>query len=182
MLRSILLFVHVVGAMGIFVALGMEALALAQLRRASDAAVSRAALVALGAGQRVGGPSTLLLLLSGLYLATAYWRWQGAWIGLGLLGLVSVGAVGGLMTGRSVRRLRKGLETSATLALLAEERQTLWASFVIRAALLVAVLFLMTVKPGPVGSLATLGTGVAAGLIVSRTGRHAQVVLESGAR
>jgi hypothetical protein len=183
MLRSSLLFIHVIGAMGIFVALGMEALALAQLRRASDGAAARAALAALGAGQRVGGPSMLLVVLSGLYLATAYWRWQGAWIGLGFLGLVSIGAVGGLMTGRTVSRVRKSLETSGTITPLVEVRPTLWASFVIRAALLVAVVFLMTVKPGPVGSLAALGTAVAAGLIVSRTGgRRAEVALESGAR
>jgi hypothetical protein len=182
MLRSNLLFIHVVGAMGIFVALGMEALALAQLRRAADSAAARAALAALGAAQRVGGPSMLLLVLSGLYLATAYWRWEGAWIGLGFLGLVSIGAIGGLMTGRNVNRLRKGRETSATVTSLAEVAPTFWASFVIRAALLVAVVFLMTAKPGPVGSLAALGTAVAAGLIMSRTGRRADVALASGAR
>jgi hypothetical protein len=177
MLRSNLLFIHVVGAMGVFVALGIEALALVQLRRASNAAGARAALAALAASQRVAGPSFLLLLLSGLYLATAYWRWQGAWIGLGFVGLVSIGAIGGLMTGRNVSRLRKGLETSPTITSFVDLRPALWASFVIRAALLAAVVFLMTVKTGPVGSLAALGTAVAASLIVSRTGRRPAVAL-----
>lgn len=165
MLRSYVLFIHVVSAMGIFVALGVEALALGQLRRASDGGALRATLTTLGAGQRVAGPSALLLLLSGLYLATAYWHWEGAWIGCGLLGMVSVGALGGLMTGRGVGRLRNSLDAS-TSASVGEVTQTLRTSLVVRAALLIAVVFLMTVKPGPVGSLAALGTAVAAGLII----------------
>jgi hypothetical protein len=128
MLRSNLLFIHVASAMGMSVALGIEALALAQLRRASDSAAARAAL------------------------------------------------------GRNLSRLRNGLETSATIKSLAEVHPAFLASFTIRAALLIAVVFLMTAKPGPVGSLAVLGTAVAAGLIVSRTGRRRDVALPSGAR
>lgn len=180
MLRSNLLFIHVLGAMGVFVAVGIEVAALVQLRRVSDAGGARAALALLGAGQRVAGPSFLLILLSGLYLATAYWHWQGAWMGLGFLGLVFIGAAGGLMTGRSASRLRKGLETTGAMTSLVDVRPTLRASLVIRAGLLLAVIFLMTVKPGPGGSLAALGAALAAGLIASRTAR-AEVPIESGA-
>jgi hypothetical protein len=177
MLRSNLLFIHVLGAMGAFAALGIEAMALAQLRRASDGGSARAAPAAIGAAQRVFGPSALLLVLSGLYLATVYWHWQGAWIGLGLIGLVSIGAVGGLMTGRSLNRLRKDIEASTSITSLVKVHPTLWTSLVIRAALLVVAVFLMTAKPGPVGSLAALGTALVAGLIVSRTGRRPDVAL-----
>jgi len=182
MIRSILLFLHVAGAMGVFVALGMEALALAQLRRASNGGATRAALAALGVGQRMAGPSGLLLVLSGLYLATAYWHWQGAWMGLGFLGMLSIGALGGIVTGRTVGRLRKDLEGSRASTSVAVS-PALWTSFALRAALLVAVLFLMTVKPGPLGSLAAIGTAVVVGLAVSRTSgsRRAAVALESGA-
>ena len=184
MIRSILLFLHVAGAMGVFVALGMEALALNQLRRASNGAAVRDALSALGANQRVMGPSGLLLVLSGLYLATAYWRWQGAWMGLGFLGMISIGAIGGIMTGRTVGRLRKEVEGARAITSSVTGSPVLWASFAIRAALLIGVLFLMTVKPGPLGSLAALGTAVVVGLTLSRAGgsRRAQVALESGAR
>ena len=184
MMRSILLFVHVASAMGVFVALGMEALALAQLRRASNGAGVRAALAAMGGGQRLMGPSGLLLVLSGIYLATAYWHWQGAWMGLGFLGMLSIGAVGGIMTGRNVGRLRKDLDASRSTTTSLAVSPALWTSFAIRAALLVAVLFLMTVKPGPLGALAALGTAVVVGLAVSRTTgtQRAEVALETGAR
>lgn len=168
MLRENLLFIHIVSAMGMFTALGIEALGLTQLRRASDSATARGALTALGSSRRVGGLSMLVLLLTGLRLATAYWRWEGAWIGLGLLGLVAIGAIGGLMTGCRVSRLQKipgegGMSTS-----LIEALPVLWTSFVMRAALLAGVVYLMTVKPGPAVSLGTLGTAVVIGLVLSR--------------
>src|SRR5688572_32301376 len=98
MLRSNLVFLHIISAMLVFTAFGMEALALAQLRKAPDSARAGAALVVFGSSRRVGGPSMLLLLLTGLYLANAYWQWQGAWMGASLAGLVAVAAIGGLMS------------------------------------------------------------------------------------
>ncbi len=89
----------------------------------------------------------LLLLVSGFWLATAYWHWQGAWIRLGLLGLVAIGAAGGLMTGRAVRRLSPQLNEPEFEAVLREVDPSLRWSFLIRVALLAAVVYLMTVKP-----------------------------------
>lgn len=168
MLRYNLLFIHIVSAMGVFTALGVEALALTQLRRASDGATAREALAALGSGQRGGGLSMLVLVLTGMSLATAYWRWQGAWIGLGFLGAIAIGAIGGLMTGRRVSRLRKGLGEGRLGTSLIDALPGLWTSFVMRATLLAGVVYLMTVKPEPVVSLGVLGSAVVAGLVVSR--------------
>jgi hypothetical protein len=148
MLRSNLLFIHVMSAMGIFLSLGIEGVALAQLRRASDRAAAKAALGSFGVGQRVAGPSMLLLLISGLYLAKAYWQGKGAWIGLGLLGLVVAGALGGAMTGRGTRRLRKALETGSEIAAVGKVDGKLRTSYALRLALFALVVYLMTVKPG----------------------------------
>jgi hypothetical protein len=168
MLRYNLLFVHIISAMGAFAALGMEAFALTQLRRAPDGATARAALAALGPSQRIGGLSMLVLLLTGIPLATMYWRWQGSWIGLGLAGLVAIGATGGLMTGRRVSRLQKSLGEVGVRTSLIGSLAVLRTSFMIRAALLPAVVYLMTVKPGRVVSLGVFGTAVVVGLVVSR--------------
>jgi hypothetical protein len=126
----------------------MEVLALAQLRRAPDGATARVALAGFRASRHVAGPSMLLLLLTGLRLARAYWQWRGAWIGLGLAGLVSVGLVGGLMTGRRLGRLQKSLGDGGTATPWITGFPALRTSFMIRAALLAAVVYLMTVKPG----------------------------------
>lgn len=168
MLRYNLLFIHVVSAMGIFTALGMEALALAQLRRAEDDTSARGALAALASTRRIFGPSALMLLLSGVWLASAYWRWQGAWMGLGLLALIAVGAIGGVITGRHVSRIQKNTGSGTVGRSLTESLPMLQTSFVIRAAMLVAVVYLMTVKPTPIISLIVLGTSVVAGFLLSR--------------
>ena len=147
MLRSNLLFIHVASAMGIFAALGIEVRALAHLRRATGGATARAALADLGTARRVGGPAMLLLIVSGFWLATAYWHWRGAWMGLGLLGLALIGAVGRLMTGRAVRRVSPHLDQPGFDAVLREADPALLRSFLIRTVLLTAVVYLMTVKP-----------------------------------
>jgi hypothetical protein len=147
MLRSNLLFIHVASAMGVFAALGVEALALAHLRRAAGGGMARLALADLGSARRLGGPAMLLLIVSGFWLATAYWHWRGAWMRLGLLGLVAIGAVGGLMTGRAVRRLGPHLNEPGFDAVLREVDPWLRRSLLIRAGLLAAVVYLMAVKP-----------------------------------
>lgn len=147
MLRSNLLFIHVISAMGFFFALGIEGVALAQLRRATDGAALRAALGSFAAVQRVAGPSLLLLLLSGLYLARAYWQGKGAWIGLGLVGLLAVGAISGVMTGRNIRRFRKSLDTAGEVSFIGRAQRILRTSYALRLALAALIVYLMTVKP-----------------------------------
>ncbi|MGH7654447.1 MAG: hypothetical protein ACREN6_07265 [Gemmatimonadaceae bacterium] len=148
MLRYNLLFIHIASAMAICAALGMEAVALAQLRSSSDGAATRRALAALGPGQRLAGLGGLGLLLTGLPLATIYWHWHGPWMGLGLLGLIAIGAIGGSMTGRIVRQLRARLEDASVGTLLADAIPRLRQSLVIRVALFAGVVYLMTLKPG----------------------------------
>ena len=147
MLRVHLLFIHVASAMGLFAGLGIEGVALARLRRTTGGDLWRSAFADLGTARRVGEGAMPLLLVSGLWLATAYWHWQGAWMGLGFLGLILIGAGGALTTGRAVRRLRRMLDQPGFDALLREAGPALQRSFLIRTLLLAVVVYLMTVKP-----------------------------------
>src|SRR5690349_6974538 len=104
MLHSILLFLHVSSAMGIVAAFGIEGLALVQLRAARTAMETRAALANSRYVQRVGGVSLLAAIATGIYLATAYWQWKGAWMAVAFLTIVVIALVGGLMTGRPTAR------------------------------------------------------------------------------
>ena len=133
--------------MGVVAALGVEALALTHLRRATGSTEPRSALADLGVARRIEGPSLLFLLLTGFWLATAFWHWQGPWIRAGFLGLVVMGAVGGAMTGRVLRRLARRADGQTVVAESHGARRVMLRSFVIRALLLAAVVFLMTVKP-----------------------------------
>lgn len=164
-LHELFLFLHVSSAMGLFTALGVEGLCLRQLGRADGPRETATALGGLALLPPVGGASTLLLLVSGIYLATTRWHWQGAWIGLGFAGLVLVALIGALVTGRALARVRPtaGGETGRGWSVARAAMPTLAASFCARAAILLGVVFLMTVKPQAPGALATMAVALAVG-------------------
>ena len=79
-LYSISVFLHVVGALGIFAAIGLEWAGLANLKRATDTSQVREWLRLLAAPRTVAGPSALLVLVSGIYMTAVRWvRRGGSW-------------------------------------------------------------------------------------------------------
>src|SRR3954470_19159086 len=70
---SIALFLHIVGAIGFFVALGLEWTTVMQLKRAATAEQVRDWLAASGSLKRVSMVSTLTLLLAGIYMMATAW-------------------------------------------------------------------------------------------------------------
>jgi len=61
---------------------------------------------------------------------------------------VVAGALGGVMTGRSTRRLRQALETGKEVDSIGKVGGILRTSYALRLALFALVVYLMTVKPG----------------------------------
>src|SRR5262245_29253450 len=104
MVRIILVFVHVTGAIGVCAALAIEGAALRQIRRATDAAQLRAALDAFGVVPRVAAPSLVVTLLSGIYLAATVWGGRAAWINVAFLALIATAVIGATMTRPSIAR------------------------------------------------------------------------------
>lgn len=49
----------------------------------------------------------LFALATGIDLATVYWQWRGACMGMAFVAVIALALVGGLMTGRPARRLRQ---------------------------------------------------------------------------
>ena len=148
------LVLHVVGAVGLFAAVGVEGAGLFCLSRATTNQDVRGALGALGLNRFVGPPSTLLTLAPGLYMTRA-WGWP-PWIqaSLGLLAFVVV--VGAVVTGRRTAGLERELGLAGELRRPFRE-QALIASFAARAALLLAIIVLMVTKPGLPTCLALSG-------------------------
>src|SRR2546428_2303206 len=90
---SIVLYVHIVGALGLFVALGLEWTALARLRGAATAEEARGALGALAPTRVIGPLSLAAILVAGLYLTATSVGWQG-WNVSSLAAMVVIAAVG----------------------------------------------------------------------------------------
>ena len=135
-LYSIALFMHIVGAVLVFVLLTVEGLGL-------RFGFSYAQL------SRVLGPiSALLILVPGLYMMNAQWGWTG-WVVTGLVSYVLI-AITGAYTG--IRVMRGGMDA-----------RTAVISWFVRAGIALGVLFDMSVKPGAV--LAVMAVVVGIGLV-----------------
>src|SRR5258706_8865692 len=65
-------FLHILGALGLFAALALEWAGIYNLRRAHTAGSAREWAGLLGAVRFVGGPSVLIVLVSGIYLAMKF--------------------------------------------------------------------------------------------------------------
>jgi hypothetical protein len=165
-LYSIALFLHIVGALGLFVALGLEWTGLRQLRHATTAEQAREWLGVAGLVRRVGPASLVAILLPGLYMTATTWGGQ-AWIGIGLAAMLLLGALGAL-NGRRLAAIGHAAATECgDLSPVLRQRlrdPLLWTSVQTRAAIGVGIVFLMTVKPDLGGSLLTIGAAVVLGL------------------
>jgi hypothetical protein len=168
MFRYLFLFLHVSSAMGVFAALGIEAGALFQLRGAAGPADVRTVLRAYQLVRVVGALSLVGLLVTGIYLATAVWGWRGPWIGLGFLGLVLTAAVGGVATRSGVARLERGAGGAGGATPASYRRNpVLHASLLARVAILVGVVYLMTVKPAVRAALVATAVALVAAAVAA---------------
>jgi hypothetical protein len=164
-LYSISVFLHVVGALGIFAGIALEQAGLRGLRRASTGAQVREWTTMLRALRRVEGPSALVVLATGLYLVATRWG-RHAWIGLGLLGLVAMGALGGAVIGRRAKAIAQAVTDDGAIVPALRDRlrdPALRASASLRVALGLGIVFNMSVKPDTGGALAALGVALALG-------------------
>jgi hypothetical protein len=149
-----LVFLHVLGAGGMVAAFGMERAALARLRGAASADEARAATAQLAAPSRLGPAAMIATLASGLVLMRMGWG-PMAWLVGAVLALLAMIAVGAALSVRARRRLRAAPHAAAAAPLATSLR--------VRAALAVAIVGLMTLKPGLVGTALLLGaSGLAA--------------------
>lgn len=164
---SISLFLDVLAALVLFAAMGLEWMSLYHLPRAATLGQVREWIKPLAAGRFGGGPSALLLLVTGIYMGVTRWGGQ-AWMGLGLVGLVLMAGLGAALSGRRYARLVQALPASdgpIPPALAERLRDPLLVrSAWVRSGLGGGVIYLMTAKPGPLAAAAALGTFALAGL------------------
>lgn len=136
-LYSIALFVHIVGAVLLFVALTVEGVSL------------RAGFSAAPINRVVGPISGLAILFPGLYMVASGVGWK-PWVAIGITGWVLIAALGAI-TGVSVMRGRMNVRTATV-------------SWLIRIGLALGIVFDMTVKPDIAVAIAAVMVGLLAGV------------------
>jgi len=143
-LYSTILFLHVLGMLGLVTALGIEWVLLRYASRAGSHEEAQAYLRPIVILPPLAIVSTLLVLFSGIYLAAHLRAWEQAWVRVSFWALLVIGALG----------------------IFAAKR--MWASrqapIRIRFSLLLGIVFLMVTHANLTLSLSTMGAALAIGL------------------
>ena len=121
---SIAVFLHVVGALGLFVAMGLEWVLVARLRRAETAEQARDWLSLLGVIRRLSPASLAAILLAGIYMAVTVWGGVG-WIIVAFAALLLLPPLG-MITGLRLPKLAQ--ETAGEGGPLSPGGASSWAS------------------------------------------------------
>lgn len=156
-------FIHIVGALGFFVALGVEWFSMRHTWQSATSEQARERLLISTSAHRVGMPSMLLALISGFYMMATVWG-PVAWIIVSLAALILLIVLALMLTRPRMAMIMQGLATErGTLspslhALL--HNSLLWLSLRMRVNIALGMVFLMTVKPNLAGSLLTFGVTI----------------------
>ncbi len=164
---SIVLFLHIVGALGFFVVLGLEWIGLWQLRSAILPEEVRVWMGIFKSTNPLGFVSMLTTVITGLYMMLTVWRGV-AWILVVLGSLVLEIVLFVVLTGPRMAAIGQTLAAekrpvSQTFHSLANH-PLLWISVQTRVAIVLGIVFLKIAKPGLGGSLLTIGVAIVLGL------------------
>src|SRR5262245_19442329 len=164
---SIALFLHIVGALGFFVALGLEWTSLGHVRRATTVEQVREWMRVPSEMGRVGMIAMVTLLAAGLYMMATVWGGV-AWILVTLGALVPMMVLGTVFTRRRMAAIGRAVSAergSLSPALRHLPHNPLLAiSLHTRVAIALGIVFLMTAKPDLGGSLLAIVIAAMLGL------------------
>ena len=94
-------YLHILGALGLFVAIGLEWASLLYLRRAATFDQAREWLKIFASLRRLYPVSWLAILIPGFYMTATVWGGV-AWINIALAGVVLIAVLGAALTGRQM--------------------------------------------------------------------------------
>jgi hypothetical protein len=173
-LYTVLLFLHVVGALALGVILCFELAAILGLRRATTTTQATQWRSLLRAPRMLGRPAGPTVLLSGIYLTVTRWGAQG-WIIAGLGAIVLIAVLDAMLSARRFATIMTSLESEDGLIspnlsrLLRDPMLTL--SISLRVGLFVGIVFLMCTKPGSGVALGVIAASLIGGYEVTLPGR-----------
>lgn len=173
MVYRIALFIHVTGALALFIAVGLNFLSMLRMRQAGEMSRFREwAMLSRSAGRAI-----LLAILciagSAFYMVTTAWGWQTAWVdvvlGTFLAHGVLVSAIENPRLGALHKAARRGAAGPVPAEVQAQARHPLlWLCECVVTGTTLGMIFLMAVKPDLVGSLAAIGVSLGLSLLAAR--------------
>ncbi len=178
---TLALFAHILGALGLFMGIGLDWATILRLRRAQTVTQVREQTSLVGVQTRLLQLSLLLLLVAGIYMAATVWEGT-PWILVSLVALFVIGALGGGLIDRRLKAIQQAAasETSGEAIPAALQARigdpVLWTAFQTAGFIALGVVFLMTTKPDWLMSLITLVVAIILGVLVAQLGRRPRPV------
>lgn len=175
---SIALFIHILGAVTLFIAVSLIIVAFVRMRGASTLEQVREwAAVANVAGKSMIFIS-LVILAPALYMVSSAWGWTTPWVIAALVTFVVLAIMGATMNGKTIEQV-VAMARAAEPGPIPDELRSqllaprLWLAEAIRLALLIGILCLMTIKPDMLFSWLLLAgmflLGIILGVLVQRS-------------
>lgn len=167
-IRSVALFIHIVGVLVLFVGIAFEYVSLASLRRSTISEPEASWVRLYGMLPRVYGLAFGLIVTSGFYVASGGY---GAfpWVRLSFGLMVLMGLLGGAVRARALTIRQGPIQQRAAAASDSWVR----VSLSMRAAMGLAAVFLMIGKPGLNQALLVAGGAIAGGTVLGLFGTGA---------
>jgi hypothetical protein len=116
------------------------------------------------------------LFASGAYLTSDQWSWSTPWIDVSIVALVLVAVQGPLVAGRTTSQLARAVREHAPGPLGEDVRSlarapALWFVVCGNPAIVLAIVWNMTVKPGTAGAIGAVVAGYAVGVVAAMFAR-----------
>ena len=168
-LYPITLFLHVTGALGLFIGMGMEWVTLRHFCQVTTASEALRWKKTFGILKGIFISSGLLVLLPGLYMVFDRWGWT-AWVIFGLILWFALAMFGNVIVGKKIMGIIKPLKETDGL-LSAETQKKLRDPFVhksliVRMMLALGIVFTMVEKPGSAETIIALVSAAVIGLLI----------------
>jgi hypothetical protein len=178
------LFFHIIGVIGLFIAISLEVATGFRLRAAKTTAQVQEWMVINRVIEMVLPGSALLILVSGLFMLFTTWGWSHAWIDLSLGLLIVVGVLATVINGPRMKAIQMAVEEAPDGEISASLQKrisdpVMRAYTLIPGCMALGVVALMTLKLDWIGSgvviIRALMVGIIGGAIVTRNGSQSVV-------
>ena len=171
-LYQIALFLHILGVLGFFIAIGVFYAAVLGVRRAKTIGALRLWTGAAAGVSRIIFPiASVVILIAGIYMVVTVWGERAPWAGVALVALIVL-AVGSTFTqGRRMAALGESVvvppdSAAVTGAVWTQAHDAVtWVSVNVSAAFAIGIVYLMTLKPDALGSVIALLIALVVGLV-----------------
>lgn len=182
MIYSIALFLHITGALMLFASISIEWLCVINMRNSTVVETIKESIFNYSRLTAINLTAMILILIPGIYMMAVVWK-NASWISIAFIGIILLAVVGGAVTGRKMKIIKKIMSKENNISPLLRSLlndNSLMLSIKMRTTISLGIIFLMAVKPDMIGSIVTLVTSVIIGFLPLKTKTRTSEVMEAG--